>query len=128
MRNSIYHAKNDFGGIRSHNPTKLLCVSAKIQCTRDFFSLTGSSSHAELNRPGAFWRKQLQPGRWDDSKLLKHKGAGVEYLVHVLSMRRDYETRQTPERQLARCKLLRIWAYYHLFLCHLSPWGVTSTQ
>ena len=34
MRNSISHPKNDFEGIRSHNPTKLLCLSSKKKCAR----------------------------------------------------------------------------------------------
>ena len=29
MRNSISHPKNDFEGIRSQNPTNLLCLSPK---------------------------------------------------------------------------------------------------
>ena len=63
MRNSISHTKNDFEGIRSHNPSKLLCLSPKICCTREITSLTGSSSHEELNRPGTFWRKTCNPYR-----------------------------------------------------------------
>ena len=56
MRNSISHPKNDLEGIRSHNPTKLLCLSPKSKCTREISSLTGSSSHEELDRPGTLWR------------------------------------------------------------------------
>ena len=56
MRNSISHHKNDLEGTRSHNPTKLLCLSPEIQCTREITPLTGSSSHDELNPPGTFYR------------------------------------------------------------------------
>ena len=68
MRNSISHTKNDFEGIRSHNPTKLLCLSPKICGTREITSLTGTSSHEELNRPGRdVLAQNLQPLPWDDS-------------------------------------------------------------
>ena len=50
MRSSISHPKSEFEGIRLHNPTKLLCLSPKSICARDIASLTGSSSHEELNR------------------------------------------------------------------------------
>ena len=50
MRNPISHQKNDFEGIRSHNPTKLLCLSPKIYCAREITLLTGSPPHEELNR------------------------------------------------------------------------------
>ena len=63
MRKSISRSKNDFEGIRPHNPTKLLCLSPKIKCTREIASLTGSSSHEELNHPGTFWRKTCNPYR-----------------------------------------------------------------
>ena len=63
MGSSISHSKNNFEGIRSHNPTKLLCplvlkkYSSKYETkrTREITSLTGSSSHEELNRPGTLW-------------------------------------------------------------------------
>ena len=42
--------KINFEGIRSHNPTNLLCLSPKKLCTREITSLTGSSSLEELNR------------------------------------------------------------------------------
>ena len=57
MRNSISHPKNVFEGIRLHYPTKLLCLSPKNKCAREITSLTGSSSHEELNRPGTFGAK-----------------------------------------------------------------------
>ena len=55
MRSSISHSKSDSECIRSHNLTKLLCLSPKNVCTREITQLTGSSSHEELNRPGTFW-------------------------------------------------------------------------
>ena len=61
MRNSISHPKNDFEGIRSHNPPELLCLSTTPTCTREIALLTGSSSHEELNWPGTFWRKNCNP-------------------------------------------------------------------
>ena len=61
------HPKNDLEGIRSHNPTKRLCLSPKNKCTREFSSLTGSSSHEELNRPGDVLAQKLQPLSWDTS-------------------------------------------------------------
>ena len=58
--------------IRSHNPTKLLCLSPKIKCTREITSLTGSSSHTWGNSIaqglfGAIIR--LQPLPWDNSSV-----------------------------------------------------------
>ena len=56
--------ENDFESIRSHNPTKLLCLDPKIKCTLEkISSLTGSPSHGELNRSGAFWHKMRNPFR-----------------------------------------------------------------
>ena len=63
MRNSISHAKHDFEGIRSHNPTKLLCLSPKIESTLEISFMTGSSSREELNRPGTVWCKKCNPYR-----------------------------------------------------------------
>ena len=65
------HPKNDFEGNRSHNPTKLLCLSAKKQCTREITSVTDSSSYEDLNRPGTFWPNHTTatPTPWDDSSV-----------------------------------------------------------
>ena len=55
MRSSISHPiLHDFEGIRSYNPTKLLCFSSPktTQCTRGITSPTGGSSREELNRIG----------------------------------------------------------------------------
>ena len=67
MRNSISHPEYDFEGIQSHNPTKLLCLSPKLKCTRGISSLTGSSSHEELALPGTFLAQNVQPLPLDDS-------------------------------------------------------------
>ena len=56
VRNSISHSKNDFEGIRSHNPTKLLRLNPQLKCTREISSLICSSLPGVLNRPGTFWR------------------------------------------------------------------------
>ena len=61
MRHSISHPNNDFEGIRSHNPTKLPCLSPKNKCTRENNSLAGSSPHEEVNRPGTVWHKTFHP-------------------------------------------------------------------
>ena len=61
MRHSISHPNNDFEGIRSHNPTKLTCLSPKNKCTRENNSLAGSSPHEEVNRPGTVWHKTFHP-------------------------------------------------------------------
>ena len=57
---NISPPKNDFEGIRSHNPTKplhaLLTVLKQHAFTREIASQTGSSSHEELYWPGTIWR------------------------------------------------------------------------
>ena len=58
MRNSIYHPKNDSEGIRSHNPTKLLCLSRKKKRTL----VNNVTFHRDV------LAKKLQPLPWDDSK------------------------------------------------------------
>ena len=52
---------------------KLLCLSPKIKCTREIASLTGSSSHEELNHPGTFWRKTCNPYRGMTQKCFQQK-------------------------------------------------------
>ena len=61
MKNSIYHSKNGFECIRSHEPTQLLCLSPKTNYDREILSLTSSSSHEELNRPGTCRPKNFNP-------------------------------------------------------------------
>ena len=63
MWNSISHPTlQDFEGIRSHNPTTLLCLSPKTtQYAREIASLTGRSSHKELNWPVFFLAQKMQP-------------------------------------------------------------------
>ena len=68
MRSLISHPNNEFEGIHicSRNTTKLLCLSPKTKCTREITSLTGSSSHDELDRDrGRFGAKRATPAvRW----------------------------------------------------------------
>ena len=74
---------HDFKGILSHNQTKLLCLlTAEIISTLEIASLTGSSSHEELNWPvvrfGAII--QLQPLPWDECEIYFAAADGSLYL------------------------------------------------
>ena len=63
MRNSLSHPiLHEFEGIRSRTTRPSFCASVlKKKCTRGITSLTGSSSHEELNRPGTFGAKTATP-------------------------------------------------------------------
>ena len=77
MRNSISHPKNDFEGIHSHIPTKLLCLSPekKKKCTREIALLSGGSSYerAQIGQ-GHFGAKNATPTA---------KGQGEYYQTHA---------------------------------------------
>ena len=61
MRNSLSHPKNDFEGIRSHIPTKLLRLSLVNICIREIAQLTGSSPHWSSNDQGLFGARPVTP-------------------------------------------------------------------
>ena len=64
IRNSISHPKNVFQKAFGRTTRPRFCAfSPKMKCTREITSLTGSSSHEELNRPGTFSRRNCDPYR-----------------------------------------------------------------
>ena len=64
MRDSISHPTNRLRRHSVAQPDRAsMPCSPKIKCTREITSLTGSSSHEELNRPGTFWCKKCNPYR-----------------------------------------------------------------
>ena len=72
MRNSISHPKNYLEGVRSHNPTKLLCLRHKKIRTREFTLLTGQFLTMRSSIAQGLFRAiiPLQPLPWDDSSIV----------------------------------------------------------
>ena len=69
MRNSISHPKNDFEGIRSHNPTKLLCLSPQHNTYSGNHSTVRQFLTGETQSPRDVLAQNVQPLPWDDSEV-----------------------------------------------------------